>query len=123
MLCGCGVGYDLCIILFYLEEGGYRVYDASQIREYIFMMMEMQVGRDPEVYNFSGTSFEAGDDLNMFDLLSFKFSWLYLSGNITGQCKLYKIQLTESSINMLEDIDAFINFIKSHFNESLVRFD
>ena len=54
------------------------------------------------------------DDLNMCNFSSLKFLQLYLSGDITGSCKLYMIQLTEAGINMFNTIDSCINFINSH---------
>ena len=47
-----------------------------------------------------------GDDLDMSDFSSLKFSQFYLSGDIAVSCKLYMIQLTESGINIINDIDA-----------------
>ena len=50
----------------------------------------------------------------MDDFSSLKFSKLYMSAEIPGSCKLYMLQLTEASTNMLTALENFIQFINDN---------
>ena len=47
----------------------------------------------------------------MDDLSLLKFSKLYMSVDITVPCKLYMLQLTEASINIITALENWIQFI------------
>ena len=58
--------------------------------------------------------------MNMLEFSSLKFSKLYLNGDIPGSCKLYMLQLTDSSMQLIESIDDCIELINSHGGFTIV---
>jgi hypothetical protein len=58
--------------------------------------------------------------LNMNDFSSLKFSSLYLNGDIPGSCKLYMLQLTRASMDMVSSLESCIDLINRNDGFTIV---